>query len=45
MKLIAQLILLVGFIIFIGPVAILGFIALWVLMALAGWDDSSDKKH
>jgi hypothetical protein len=31
MKLIAQLILLMGFILFIGPVAILGFIALWGL--------------
>ncbi|WP_264754483.1 hypothetical protein [Acinetobacter sp. WCHA39] len=44
MKLIAQLILVIGFIVMVGPSFVLMLLAIMFLMALAGWDNKSNDK-
>ncbi|MEG2265806.1 hypothetical protein [Acinetobacter sp. ANC5681] len=43
MKLIAQLILIIGFIVMVGPSFVLMLLAIMFLMALAGWNKSDDQ--
>ncbi|ENW84446.1 hypothetical protein F908_00493 [Acinetobacter sp. NIPH 284] len=44
MKLIAKLILIIGFIVMVGPSFVLMLLAIMFLMALAGWDNKSDDQ-
>jgi hypothetical protein len=44
MKLIAQLILIIGFIVMVGPSFVLMLLAIMFLMAIAGWNKKSDDQ-